>query len=114
MQNKREENAVMKNNKNAKIFDFATLQYYQDYDRLTETILRILVSVFTETDKVITLSKKRQYLYCRNKLAFYACSIELCIAYVIIMNKRSIFAKRIRRYIFGGTEEYRYRKQFSE
>lgn len=104
----------MKNNKNTKIFDFATLQYYKDYDRLTETILRILVSVFPKTEKVITLSKKRQYLYCRNKLSFYACSIELFITYVIIMNKRSIFAKRIRRYIFGGTEEYRYRKQFAK
>lgn len=104
----------MKSNKNSKIFDFDTFQYYQDYDRLTETIIRILVSVFPETEKVITLSKKRQYLYCRKKLAFYACSIELFIAYIIIMNKRSIFAKRIRRYIFGGTEEYRYRKQFSK
>lgn len=104
----------MKNNKNSKIFDFDTLQYYQDYDRLTETIIRILVSVFPKTEKVITLSKKRRYLYFHNKLAFYACSIELCIAYVIIMNKQSIFAKRIRRYIFGGTEEYRYLKQFTE
>ena len=104
----------MKNNKNSKIFDFDTLQYYKDYDRLTEVILRILVSLYPETEKVITLSKERQYLYFRNKLAFYACSIELFVTYVIIMNKQSIFAKRIRRYIFGGTEEYNYRKQFSE
>lgn len=104
----------MKNNKNTKTFDFTFLQHYQDYDRLTEKILSITARVSPEKMKIIALAKKRQYLYFRKRLAFYACSIELCIEYLILMNKQPIFAKRIRRYIFGGTEEYRYRKQFAK
>ena len=109
----REENAVMKNNKNAKIFDFSTLQFFQLYDRYTEKILSDLISIQPDIVPIIRLIKMSS-MNITEKTAIIFSQLKIAFRLYYSYDKLAYFAERIANYLFDETNEYKYRKQFAE
>lgn len=103
----------MKNNKNTKTFNFTTLQYYQDYDKYTDEMLINLIRIHPSLNSIIK-SIKNYSLSIPDKISLL-CSIFKLIHYKYFNDDDLTYlSERIGNKIFGGTEEYKYRKQFAE
>lgn len=101
----------MKTNKNAKIFDFTLLQYYQNYDKYIDEIFINLIRTNPDLNSIIKLIKNI-HLSKSDKISLL-CSIFKLIHYSYYSDDElTSIAVHIGKKIFDGTEEYRYRKQF--
>lgn len=103
----------MKNTNVIKYFSFGRLKYYQDYDRFTEKLLLNLVSIQPEIMPIIKLIKNSNITN-HEKIGLLCSQFKIVFYLYYDQDELSYFAERIGQYLFEGTEEYRYRKQFSE
>lgn len=103
----------MKSNKQPKIFDFTLLQEYQEYDRRAERVLALLTNNYPSIEftinylknAIMPIDQKIMYLYQKFANVYYL-EFEL--------RNLPWFSRLICEYLFVGTKEYRYRKQFSK
>lgn len=102
----------MKNNKNAKIFDFSLLKYYQQYDKYIDESLINLIRIHPQLNTII-FSIKNAKMRIPQKIVLISTILKL-VNYLYFNDERADFAERIANKLFCGSEEYRYRKQFSE
>ena len=103
----------MKTKKLTKFFDFTLLQENQEYDRDTEKLLSHLTNIHPEITAVINFYKSAN-MPAYDKIALLHAQFVYAYCGDFEEDELSYLSQRIGTYLFDGSEEYKYRKQFTK
>lgn len=103
----------MKTKKLTKFFDFTLLQEYQEYDRCIERVLALLTDNNPPIEFIINYLKNAIMPIDQKIMRLYRKLANVCY-FEFEEQDLVLFFKLICDYLFEGTMEYRYRKQFAK